>query len=93
MAVMLRVDLANATFADLEAVVAAARVAGASTTTQVALDGSDLVVSVEGPATSSHPASAPTPSEAQPQPPARGQEVGADAALKFIAHLLGENRS
>ncbi|WJY68473.1 hypothetical protein CAURIS_07890 [Corynebacterium auris] len=71
----LSVDLENATFADLQALVEAARVAGVDKRAPLVLDSGTLHVTVE-------PAAAPPASTAQQLP-----QIG-DAAIRSVVDIL-----
>lgn len=94
MALNLSIDLTDATFADLAALVEAARTAGIDPATDLVLEDTTLTIRADG-----------DPDHAQPRgrryrhdkydkfemPERPGPSAGTDAALKFIAELLGGN--
>lgn len=84
MAVKLSLDLENATLADLARIVEAARAAGLNESTPI--DVQDSVLTLAGSAGSSGFPASSGPRSTQEKP------VNVDAALKFIAELLGDNR-
>lgn len=89
MSLNLSLNLETATFADLAALVEAARTAGIDPKTLVTLDDDSGHLTVEAGGNPVH-ASKSDPLKDHPQRPAPGS--GTDAALKFIAQLLGEDR-
>lgn len=92
MSLSLSIDLESATFADLAALVEAARTAGVDSGTRVSLDedSTRLVLNASADTRHTQPTRPADPLKNYPQRPAPGS--GTDAALKFIAHLLGEDR-
>ncbi|QYH19449.1 hypothetical protein JKI95_10235 [Corynebacterium aquatimens] len=85
MAVHMTIDLADATFADLVALVEAARVAGVERSTPVTLEDSTLTVAVEpAPQPAPRPAERPAESDAAHRPlPQLG-----DAAIRSVVDIL-----
>lgn len=82
MALHLSLDLDNSTFADLAALVEAARTAGISADARIEVTENTLSITSAGDPT--HARTPRTPGPERPMPSA-----GSDAALKFIAELLG----
>lgn len=91
MSVKLSIDLDSATFADLASLVEAARTAGISADSPVMLSDDRTTLLLESAGSPSHtrPTSAPKDSRSHT---GVGPGAGTDAALKFIAQLLGEDR-
>lgn len=89
MAVSLSIDLSDATFADLRALVDAARTAGVSDTSTLELEDTTLIVAAD------NTAGRPTPPdpETPPRPPhagshnPRGAAIG-DAAIRSVIDIL-----
>ncbi|MCP1386777.1 hypothetical protein M5J20_00980 [Corynebacterium sp. TA-R-1] len=84
MAVHMTIDLNDATFADLVALVDAARVAGIDPTTPVTLEEAALTVAVEPAPKAPHPE--PRPGEQDPAP--RPLPQLGDAAIRSVVDIL-----
>lgn len=89
MSVKLSIDLESATFADLASLVEAARTAGISADSPVMLSGDRTTLLLETAGSPSHTRPTSSSKDSRPHP---GPGAGTDAALKFIAQLLGEDR-
>lgn len=76
MAVHITIDLSDATFADLVALVDAARVAGVEHTTELLLEDTTLTIEVDPPRT-----------VARAQDPGRGQESAQHGGMSQLPHL------
>lgn len=101
MAVKMTIDLTDASFADLVALVDAARVAGVERQTPLELEGSALTIAVEPVSAASAGAAVDTPAQAAstsagPQPGSRGASDAAhrplpqlgDAAIRSVVDIL-----
>lgn len=84
MALHLSLDLQDSTFADLAALVEAGRTAGIPADTRVSVNDGVLAITTDG-----DPAHARGPRERAESFGRPAPSAGSDAALKFIAELLG----
>ncbi|MDO5511416.1 hypothetical protein [Corynebacterium sp.] len=95
MAVSLSIDLSNATFADLRALVDAARTAGVTDTAQVQLEDTTLLITSDDTAKRSEACDTPTPRNEHPPRgpfgpgnwPGQGGQIG-DAAIRSVIDIL-----